>query len=133
MADDQTIPNSSPRQLDRLLAPDLPDLSQLSIEELDVLSGFNLAITEAANNFANQPRCTDKVERIMEETSIRAWHFVQAIAEEVAARAPVNEQEKEGRWESMLRNAIYTEELEDLILRLAREIDVQRQSAPAEA
>ncbi len=110
------------RDLDPSLAPDLPDLSGLSLSELEILSRFNLAITEASMNMANQPRCTGRVEQIMDEIETRAWHFVNAIAEEAASRQPANNREQLIRAQIMLGTVFETEDMEGAILRLADEI-----------
>jgi hypothetical protein len=108
--------------LDPLLAPDMPDLSSLTLMELDVLSGFHRAIASAALAFANQPRCTGKVEQIIDESETRAWHFVRAIADEAASRNPENTGERLLRARMIIGNAYETEDLEGVILTLADEI-----------
>lgn len=113
----------SQRTLDPLLAPDMPDLSSLSLIELDLLSSFHRAIAAAALGFANRPRCTGKAEQIIDETETRAWHFVNAIAEEAASRNPEDPEEQLLRARIMIGGAYETEDLEGVIVRLAKEIE----------
>ena len=122
MAVEFPTPKQSRTQLDPALEPDLPDLTALSLSELDQLSSFNLAITDAALSHCNQPKCTPRIAEIIEEIETRAWYFVNFIAAEAASRKPADSDDRFYRSQMMLRSHFEDEYLEQAILQLADEI-----------
>ncbi|WP_395663665.1 hypothetical protein [Aestuariivirga sp.] len=109
--------------LDAALAPDMPDLSRLSLRELDMLFELHMAVTEAAKATCNQPRCTHEVERIVDETETRSWHYINTIALEAASRKPEPGSDDELiRAQITLRALFEKEDLDVMILQLADEI-----------
>ncbi len=74
----------------------------------------------------NSPRTTPTLSGVFEDHAEQAWAPQNRVADEAAARRPADEDEARVRREILVRSALGSDRLDDLIMELAAELRAVR-------
>lgn len=102
--------------------PDGPDLSQLTLSELVQLFEFHGAVATLAVAGVNAPRATQTVGSVLEDHAEQAWAAQNSVAEEAVVRRPIDDEEARVRREILVKSALGSDRIDDVILELAAEL-----------
>ena len=101
-------------------------LSRLTMTELAQLFEFHGAVAKLAVAGVNAPLATPSVVGVLEDRAEQAWVAQNRVADEALVRRPIDDEEASVRREILVRSALGSDRIDDVILELAAELRTGR-------